>query len=43
MAKAAATEKQVKLLIAYHQTIINDCKIYNRGTELALEEMEDKK
>lgn len=39
MTKASATEKQVKLLIEYHQHIADDCKIYGRGTELALEEM----
>ena len=39
MAKALATEKQVRLLIEYHQRIANDCKIYGRSTELALEEM----
>lgn len=39
MAKALATEKQVKLLIEYHQQIIQSCKTYNRNTELALEEM----
>jgi hypothetical protein len=39
MAKALATEKQVKLLIEYHQQIAENCKIYGRGTELALEEM----
>jgi hypothetical protein len=39
MSKALATEKQVKNLIAYHQSIIESCKTYNRGTELALEEM----
>ena len=39
MAKALATEKQVKLLIEYHQQIAENCKIYGRGTDLALEEM----
>ena len=39
MAKALATEKQVKLLIEYHQQIAENCKIYGRGTELALEGM----
>ena len=39
MAKALATEKQVRLLIEYHQQIAANCKIYGRGTELALEEM----
>ena len=39
MAKALATEKQVKLLIAYHQEIVESCKTYKRSTELALEEM----
>jgi hypothetical protein len=39
MAKALATEKQVRLLIEYHQQIILSCKTYNRSTELALEEM----
>jgi len=39
MTKALATEKQVKLLIEYHQQIADNCKIYGRGTELALEEM----
>ena len=32
-------EKQVRLLIEYHQQIAANCKIYGRGTELALEEM----
>jgi hypothetical protein len=39
MAKALATEKQVRLLIEYHQQIAGNCKIYGRNTELALEEM----
>jgi len=39
MAKALATEKQVRLLIEYHQQIVESCKIYNRSTELALEEI----
>jgi hypothetical protein len=39
MAQALATEKQVRLLINYHQDIVESCKIYNRNTELALEEM----
>ena len=39
MAKALATEKQVKLLIVYHQEIVESCKTYKRSTELALEEM----
>jgi len=39
MAKALATEKQVRLLISYHQKIADDCKIYCRSTELALEEI----
>jgi hypothetical protein len=39
MAKALATEKQVRLLIEYHQQLVNKCKIYERSTELALEEM----
>lgn len=32
----SATEKQVRLLIEYHQQIADNCKIYGRGTELAL-------
>ena len=39
MAKALATEKQVIMLIEYHRQIRNDCIIYGRSTELALEEM----
>lgn len=39
MAKALATETQVKLLIKYHCDIIESCKTYCRSTELALEEM----
>ena len=39
MAKALATATQVRLLIEYHQQIADNCKIYGRGTELALEEM----
>jgi len=39
MAQALATEKQVRLLINYHQDIVESCRIYNRNTELALEEM----
>jgi hypothetical protein len=39
MSKALATEKQVLLLIEYHRQIAESCKIYCRGTELALEEM----
>ena len=39
MSKALATEKQVKLLIEYHQQIDETCKIYGRSSELALEEM----
>jgi hypothetical protein len=37
--KALATEKQVRLLIEYHEQIAANCRIYNRNTELALEEM----
>ena len=37
--KALATEKQVRLLIEYHEQIAENCRIYGRGTELALEEM----
>jgi hypothetical protein len=39
MAKALATEKQVRLLIEYHQQIADSCKVYKRHTELALEEI----
>jgi hypothetical protein len=39
MAKALATKTQVILLIKYHQDIVDNCKIYGRYTELALEEM----
>ena len=39
MSKALATETQVKILIEYHQNIVDNCKIYGRSTELALEEM----
>ena len=39
MSKALATEKQVRLLIEYHEQIAANCRIYNRNTELALEEM----
>jgi len=39
MSKALATEKQVRLLIEYHKHIVENCKIYGRSTELALEEI----
>ena len=35
----SVTKKQVRLLIEYHQQIADNCKVYGRGTELALEEM----
>ena len=39
MAKVALTETQIKLLIDYHQEIVESCKVYKRSTELALEEI----
>jgi len=39
MAKVVLTETQIKLLIDYHQTVVDSCITHNRHTELALEEM----
>jgi hypothetical protein len=39
MAKVVLTEQQIKLLIIYHQTVVDSCITYSRYTELALEEM----
>ena len=39
MAKALATEKQVKLLIEYHKQLVTECGAYLRPTEMVMEEM----
>ena len=39
MAKALATEKQVKLLIEYHKQLVESCGAYLRPTEMVMEEM----